>query len=117
MSCLPVQEQDWGQASNRILLWADGTDLERLDSCLCYCRNTRFSYEYHGENSSKKNGGIDLKKAGLIYWLFIICYAAQFQFSGDWMLLEVNTIYFALMPLIGVFNITFSQRGNRFDVR
>ncbi len=46
------------QASNRILLWADSTDLERLDSCLCYCRDTCFPYEFHGENSSKKNGAL-----------------------------------------------------------
>ena len=48
-----------------------------------------------------------MKKAGLIYWLFIICYAAQFQFSGDWMLPEENIIYFALMPLIGVVILLF----------
>ena len=50
-----------------------------------------------------------MKKAGLISWLFIICYAAQFQFSGDWMLLEVKTIYFALMPLIGVVILLFRK--------
>ena len=43
-----------------------------------------------------------MKKAGLIYWLFIICYAVQFQFSGDWMLLGDNTIYYSLMPFFGV---------------
>ena len=50
-----------------------------------------------------------MKKAGLIYWLFIICYAVQFQFSGDWMLLGENTIYFALMPLIGVVILLFRK--------
>ena len=67
-----------------------------------------------------------MKKKGLIYWFFIICYAVQFQFSGDWMLLGKDTIYFALMPLVGVIilpnmesvaplrksNITTPIRGN-----
>ena len=43
-----------------------------------------------------------MKKDGLIYWFFIICYAVQFQFSGDWMLLGDNTIYYSLMPFFGV---------------
>ena len=50
-----------------------------------------------------------MKKARPIYWLFIICYLIQFQFSGDWMLLGENTIYFALMPLIGVVIIVFRK--------
>ncbi len=43
-----------------------------------------------------------MKKDGLIYWFFIICYAVQFQFSRDWMLLGDNTIYYSLMPFFGV---------------
>ena len=50
-----------------------------------------------------------MKKSRSIYWLFIICYAVQFQFSGDWMLLGENTIYFALMPLIGVVILLFRK--------
>ena len=50
-----------------------------------------------------------MKKARLIYWLFIICYVVQFQFSSDWMLLGENTIYFALMPLIGVVILVFRK--------
>ena len=33
----------------------------------------------------------------------------QFQFSSDWMLLGENTIYFALMPLIGVVILVFRK--------
>jgi NitT/TauT family transport system permease protein len=43
-----------------------------------------------------------LKISGIIYWIFIICYAIQFQFSSDWMLLGENTALLALLPLIGV---------------
>ncbi len=43
-----------------------------------------------------------MKKDSLIYWFFIICYAVQFQFSGDWMLLGDNIIYYSLMPFFGV---------------
>ncbi|GIT06862.1 MAG: hypothetical protein CM1200mP30_04920 [Pseudomonadota bacterium] len=35
-----------------------------------------------------------MKKDGLIYWFFIICYAVQFQFSGDWMCLETTHLLF-----------------------
>ena len=50
-----------------------------------------------------------MKKDSLIYWLFIICYAVQFQFSGDWMILGDNTIYFALMPFFGVLILIYRK--------
>ena len=50
-----------------------------------------------------------MKKARLIYWLFIICYVVQFQFSSDWMLLGENIIYFTLMPLVGVVILVFKK--------
>ena len=42
-----------------------------------------------------------MKVFGMFYWLFMICFAIQFMFSSDWMLLGENTVLFALMPLIG----------------
>ena len=50
-----------------------------------------------------------MKISGILYWIFIICFAIQVLFSRDWMSLGEKTLLLALIPLLGASIVLFRK--------